>query len=589
MSAAEEYPKIPFDSGSFGCSVAYELFEMLQGDCRMLNEKNCRKELKMNKTFIMFLFVFFLILISGCAGRQAQLPIKIGLLADTQITSPNSTPGCVYRNKGTDKKQEKSIRPPALEHLAADVLKIALDKLSEEDEKGEKVDVIIYLGDGANSGGEDEIGRFFELLTEHREKSKIPVFVVIGNHDYLGSGNTPNEGERLLLVNRIIADEKPPVRYNRPLSKYEVLEKISEFNSDANYLSPKTMFTYRDNRDSLDERLNHKTGLYLAGHLVYSEGNGGDEVEIFLADTSDYQNMPIKPEIYKLAAYGWEGSISSKDKSDEKRVSQIDCYFENDWALGSPDFRFIASHYHPDILDRKRFVGGVPEDIIFELENFVHGVFETVDSVFFGQRYTNRYINRWLSSRGNNYWLSGHTHREKMNRPHQGKVHVGWIPEIFIDASFNSVNIGSTTDYRAHVVIVEEYVKGKNRRVDEHVGYREIPVFDYNERLLRDMFSGISEFGGKKRDDQDFQNHEPNFHELEGVDDKEFGASIIGLNKEYQKDYWFHDHSRASVQYLGEFIEWFGVKHPEYGRADILTCLAFIASANEKKKKLPHN
>jgi hypothetical protein len=539
----------------------------------------------MNKLLFRFLLPFSLILISGCAGRRAGLPIKIGLLADSQITSPNSTPGCVYRNKGTDKKREVSIRPPALEHLAAEVLKIALDKLSEEDEKGEKVDVIIYLGDGANSGGEDEIGRFFEVLTEHRDKTKIPIFTVIGNHDYLGSGNTPNEGERLLLVNRIIADEKPPVRYNRPLSKYEVLQKMSEFNRDAHYLYPKTMFKYRDNCDSLDKRLNHKTGLYLAGHLLYS-ADGEDSVEIFLADTSDYQNIPVKPEVYKLGVYGWVGSISSKDKSDEKRLSQIDCYFEREWALPSPDFRFVASHYHPDILDRKRFVNEVPEDVIFELENFVHGVFEHADGLF-GQRYSNRYLNRWLSGGCGNYWLSGHTHRERMSSPHQGKVHVGGILEILTDASFRSVNIGSTTDYRAHVVILEKYVKGKNRRVDKHVGYREIPLFDYNERLLGDMFAGISEFGAEKRRDQNFQNYDPNFHELEDMNEKEFGVSIIGLNKQYQKDYWLHKHSEASVKYLEEFIEWFRGKHPEYDRADVVTCLAFIAGANEKNKKLP--
>jgi len=576
-----------FDSDRLQRATAYGLFGMIQGDGWMLSEKNCRKEFRMNKLPFLFLLVISLILAAGCAGRQANLPIKIGLLADSQITSPNSTPGCVYRNKGTDKKQEESIRPPALEHLGAEVLKIALDKLSEEDDEGKKVDVILYLGDGANSGGEDEIGQFFEVLAEHREKTKIPMFTVIGNHDYLGSGNTPNEGERLLLVNRIIADEKPPVRYNRPLSKYEVLQKMSEFNRDANYLSPKTMFKYRDNRDSLDESLDHRTGLYLAGHLVYSEGNEGDDVEIFLADTSDYQNIPVKPEIYKLGIYGWVGSISSKDKSDEKRLSQIDCYFEREWALRSPDFRFIASHYHPDILDRKRFVNEVPEGVIFELENFVHGVFEAVDSLF-GQRYSNRYLNRWLGS-GNNYWLSGHTHRERMSSPHQGKVHVGGILEILTDASFGSVNIGSTTDYRAHVVIVEEYVKGKNTKVDKRVGYREIPVFDYNERLLRDMFVGISEFGGEKRGDRSFQNYDPNFHELKGMNEKGFGASIIGLNKQYQKDYWLGEHSEASVKYLKEFIEWFGVKHPEYSRADIVTCMAFIAGANEKEQKLPES
>lgn len=538
----------------------------------------------MHKLSFLFLLVFSLILIAGCAGRQANLPIKIGLLADSQITSPNSTPGCVYRNKSTDKKLEESIRPPALEHLGAEALKIALDKLSEEDDEGKKVDVILYLGDGANSGGEDEIERLFEVLMEHRDKTKIPMFMVIGNHDYLGAGNTPNEAERLLLLNRLTVDEKPPFRYNRPLSKYEVLQKISDFNRDPNYLSPKTMFEYIDNRDSLDESLDHRTGLYLAGHLVYS-ANGEDNVEIFLADTSDYQNMPIKPEVLKLAAYGWEGSISSKDKSDEKSPSQIECYFEKQWALPSPDFRFIASHYHPDNLDRKRFVNEVPEDVVFELENFVHGVFEAFDSLF-GQRYSNRYLNRWLSGSGNNYWLSGHTHRQRMSSPHQGKVHVGGILEILIDASFHSVNIGSTTDYRAHIVIVEEYVRGKNTKVDKNIGYREIPVFDFSELLLKEIFAGISEFGDKKRRDQNFQNYDPNFHELQDMDNKEFGVSIIGLNKQYQKNYWLQKHTEASVKYLKEFIEWFRGKHPEYNRADVVTCLAFIAGADEKGKKL---
>jgi len=537
----------------------------------------------MNKLSFLFILAFSLIIIGGCTSRQAHLPIKIGLLADSQITSPNSTPECVYRNKNADKRLEVTIRPPALEHLAAEVLKIALDKLSEEDEEGKKVDVVLYLGDGANSGGEDEIEQLFEVLIEHRDKTKIPMFMVIGNHDYLGAGNTPNEAERLLLLNRLTVDEKPPVRYNRPLSKYEVLQKISDFNRDPDYLSPETKFEYIDNRDSLDENLDHKAGLYLAGHLVYS-ANGEDNVEIFLADTSDYQNMPVKPETLELAVFGWEGSISSKNKSDKKGPAQIDCYFERKWALPSPDFRFIASHYHPDNLDRARFTSQIPEDAVYELENFVHGMYETVDGLF-GKRYANRYLNRWLSDSRNNYWLSGHTHRERMSSPHQGKVHVGGILEILTDASFRSLNIGSTTDYMAHVVIVEEYVKGKNTRVDRHVGYREIPVFDFNEHLLRDIFAGFSEFGDKKRRSQDFQNYDPNFHELEDIDDEEFGASIIGINKQYQKDYWLQKHTEASVKYLEEFTEWFGNKHPEYDRPNIVTCLAFIAGANEKGKE----
>ena len=328
----------------------------------------------------------------------------------------NSTPESIYRNKTADKRVDVTIRPPALEHLTPEVLQIALDKLSKDDDGGRKVDVILYLGDGANSGGEDEIERLFEILTEHRNKTGIPMFMVIGNHDYLGAGNISNQAERMLLLNRFTVEEKPPVQYNRPLSKYEVLQKISAFNGDPDYLSPGTRFEYVDNRDSLDEDLNHMTGLYLAGHLVYSASDE-DTVEIFLADTSDYQNIPIQPEAMNIGLYGWEGSISSKDTSGKNRPAQIESYFENKWALPSPDFRFIASHYHPDNLDRKRFVGDMPADVVYELENTVHGMYEAVDSILFGQRYSNRYLSRWLSKSGNNYWLSGHTHRQRSIPP----------------------------------------------------------------------------------------------------------------------------------------------------------------------------
>jgi hypothetical protein len=364
----------------------------------------------MTRLSLPVVWIFCLFWMAGCATRQVELPIRIGLLADSQITSPASTPDCVYRNKATDKDLSAAIRPPALEYLTAEVLEIALDRLSDAGGKERKLDLILYLGDGANSGGEDEIERLFGILRAHRAQTGTPLFMVIGNHDYLGAGNTPNAADRLLLLNRLMADEPPPVRYNRPLSKYEVLQRISAFNGDPDYLSPRTGLEYTDNRDSLDESLDHRTGLYLAGHLVYS-AKGEDTVEIFLADTSDYQNMPIRPERLKLAAYGWEGSISSKDTSRKDRPSQIDCFFARKWALPSPDFRFVASHYHPDNLDRKRFVSEVPEDCIFEAENAVHGMYETVDGIL-GHRYATQYLDRWLTVRGGNYWLSAHTHRE---------------------------------------------------------------------------------------------------------------------------------------------------------------------------------
>jgi len=182
---------------------------------------------------------------AGCAGERPAraLPIRIGLLADSQITSALSTPDCPYRSKSLDKQMECAIRPPALEHLAAAMLDIALDRFPAD------IDVILYLGDGANSGGENEVETLFKILGEHREKSQIPIFMVIGNHDYLGVGNTWDPLSRFLLLNRLQPDKVPPLAgpYNRSLTKYELLCRISEFNRASADLPTNTLFHYGDN------------------------------------------------------------------------------------------------------------------------------------------------------------------------------------------------------------------------------------------------------------------------------------------------------------------------------------------------------
>jgi hypothetical protein len=133
------------------------------------------------------LLILSIALMPGCAQDRpaSALPIRIGLLADSQITSADSTPDCLYRSRSMDKRIGCAIRPPALEHLAPEMLQIALSQFPSN------TDVILYLGDGANSGGENELDALFTVLGDHRTKSQIPIFMVIGNHDYLGAGSTP--------------------------------------------------------------------------------------------------------------------------------------------------------------------------------------------------------------------------------------------------------------------------------------------------------------------------------------------------------------------------------------------------------------
>jgi len=535
---------------------------------------------------LLFLSLVSLGIASGCAGnRPAQtLPIRIGLLADSQITSPNGTPDCLYRNVSLDKRIECAIRPPALEHLGAEILAIALRQFPSD------IDVILYLGDGANSGGEDEIDSLFQVLGDYRKERGVPIFVVIGNHDYLGAGNTANPLERFLVVNRLCPAEAPPLPgpYNRPLSKYEVLKRISEFNRQSSELPAGAALKYSDNMDLLDAGSDHTTGLYLAGCLTYPK-HGEPTVEVFLADTSDYADTRFKPEI-KIwdpfipgwDIYGMQGSISSDDgvtEAGQETVSQM-TYLREQASETPPEFRFIASHYHPDNLDRKR--SDIPEGWRFELVNLLHGMGETVCTLCFRHRYTNQQLKHLLSDGGGNYWLSGHTHRTTMMHPNQGKVHVGGILELLTNASFRSVNVGSTTDYRAHIGIIEPFRKQEAdnddhvKKVDDYVQFREIPLFDdqapQEKQRLGLLLSRIEAYG---RANEDLK------HCIKYQNAGQFGFSLLGLNKDYQEDAWTVAATDASRQRLDGFINTLLSDHPEVPRADVVRGLAFIASACE--------
>jgi hypothetical protein len=507
---------------------------------------------------IVRLLLPFLSLVMGCAGgRQVHLPIKIGLLADSQLTSDKGKiMDTGYRSKFMDKNAEEvAIRPPALERcLAKEMLDVALEKLSEE-----KVDLILYLGDGANSGGTDEIESLLESLEDHRTKSGIPTYMVIGNHDYLGIGMTTNAIDRHILLNPIGQTINPA------LSKYQVLRRISTFNKMNN----SKVFHYKDYLSSQDPNLGHRDGLYLVGHLEYVVP-GQDSVDIFLVDSSDYKDSR-KPEMGGLKHfvrteqyYGTKGSISFKDEPDKNTVSQI-TYIEGLASSSRPAIRFMASHYPPDHLDRIR-LADPEDDLLVGAEAIGHAIWEVpLSPLGLSTPPPEDHLKRGLSKGGKNYWLSGHTHVKKMTRSPQ-KLDCGGIFGFFSEGSFGCINVGSTTDYRAHVAVVEAFDKKKPGmvKVDRNVGYREIPLFDPkrpgDKECLKQMVRDIALYGFEHAGD---------------------GVSILGLNKEYQKGYWTEQHTEASVEKLKSFIDKFVAEHSEYDRSDVTACLGFIAGAYE--------
>jgi len=535
---------------------------------------------------LLILSVLSVSYLPGCAGhRPAQpLPIRIGLLGDSQITSADSTPECLYRSMSMDKKIECAVRPPALEHLSAEMLQIALRQFPSN------TDVILYLGDGANSGGENELAQVFAALSDYRSESKIPTFVVIGNHDYLGAGNTPDPLIRFLLLNRLRLEERPPLpaTYNSAASKYDVLKKISEFNRANNDLPSNAAFRYADNGDTLDPSLDHNSGLYLAGRLVYPK-DGDKTLDVLLVDSSDYIDTSIKPEVRILDPfipewdyYGAQGSVSTRDRrsaSGDTIPCQI-TYLRDNSAGSPPQFRFVASHYPPDNLDRKR--GDIPTSWHFELLSLFHGTWETVESIFFGSPYANQMLDHWQIDGKANYWLSAHTHRRALMRPGQGDAHVGGLAGLFTGASFHNVNVGSTTDYRAHIAVVEPSSKreaGKRdrvRKIDRYVQYREIPLLDLKVSRDRDLLGRVlSDIEAYGRDNRNV------VHCIAYENDTQFGISLLGLNKDYQDRNWTPTDTDECYKRLDDFIGRLLSGDPQCKRADVVRCLAFIASAIE--------
>jgi len=432
----------------------------------------------------------------GCAAeknsQQMRFPLKIGLLADSQITSQNGFSDFSQRSKFADRLVEVAIRPPAVEgFLAEDMLRVAMEKLTEDAQGHRKgVDVILYLGDGANSGGTDELDTLFAVLEDYRARTETPIFMVIGNHDYLGCGNSTTAGTRFALLNR---DNRPS---NPALSKYQVLERISRFNHASSDMPSNPRFHYVDNLAMVEQNkdLDHETGLYLCGMLSCAEP-GSQNVEILLLDSSDYKDAPDWSDAAELGFYGAIGSVSFKDEPGH--VFQLG-YLKQLIHDTSPPFRFVASHYPKDHLDRITFAK--PGQVPLNVTNLAWEVTEGAFGIPTFSESLNKNLAELLTPSGNNYWVSGHTHVSRM--PAIEKMVVGGLLR---DRYCHALNVGSTTDYRAHVAIVEPYDRYKNRRIDGLIGYREIPLCDCAGALMAALPKAISEYGRAHRNDPEFQ------------------------------------------------------------------------------------
>lgn len=281
--------------------------------------------------------------LTGCALPQApRRPGLIGLVADSQFNTLNPAGWNLWRRGPSDWFIDVAIRPPALDYTSHYLLRSILAKQIDAG-----AEVVFYLGDGANNGCQDElVGRadvdgidgIFTVLRQARARYRVPIFYVLGNHDYLGAGNT----SAFLSTRQALCNAKRAGR-NAPLSKLDVMRLIHDFNAESAALGER--WDYRDNWDAralaracnggraLRQRNQHlRRGCFLAGRLL----DRRTRREYFLLDSNDYTDVPGG----RLFA-GRRGAISFND--DEGALSQVSWFV----AHADPDagVRVLLSHY----------------------------------------------------------------------------------------------------------------------------------------------------------------------------------------------------------------------------------------------------
>lgn len=343
--------------------------------------------------------------------------LRIGLLADTQLTSPKATSSYLFRTSFADLVANVAVRTTAQEMLAAEHLGYL-----GADVAARRPDVLLYLGDGANSGCDDELEPFFAQLDEIRRKAERPVFFVVGNHDYLATGNQAAPSQRALACAQ-----------GGYATKAEIVERAAMFNraSWQQFASKDARFVrYADSLEHVnakpsngcrsDEESQQQRGCYYAGVVELQAGDR--KLQLVLADTSDYYAVVLQPQLrgIDVAQFaGVRGAIGFGEGS------------QNEWlasAMGKGAdvaTRIFASHYPTADLSWNlfgaRLMAGRPGDLM-------------------------------LPS-GYNLWLSGHTHEPKPERLlGLGNFSDGGLPQ---PRYYDEINVGSTTDYRMHGAIVD--------------------------------------------------------------------------------------------------------------------------------------
>jgi hypothetical protein len=299
---------------------------------------------------------------SGAPGSDAQ-PLSIGIVADSQFqTLGNFDNVRFYKGRFEDAAVWVSIRPPALDATSRSLLRTHLETLRARGAKA-----IFFLGDGANNGCLDEFSvdstrpgeeGVLRILDEFRTLKQIPIYFVLGNHDFLGAGSTSHSERRKTFCRETRAGYS-----NRPLSKLEVIRAVDAFNRKNSfdgwsYHSSLGDGAATERACGTNPALQARThGCYLAARVDYR--SGGPAVQFILLDSNDWVDVSPSRLGY-IDQEGLRGAMSFHDEDSFELPSQTRWFERN--AAEPVAMRVAMTHYNVSALRKKvPFFGAIAD------------------------------------------------------------------------------------------------------------------------------------------------------------------------------------------------------------------------------------
>jgi len=383
--------------------------------------------LKISTVLLSLLFLLSCSTVSKLGVREQHklnIGLRIATIADTQYTTDKLEDEYLFRTRFADKVSNWAIRTTAQEYLALDNLGYFFN-----DMKKLNPDIVFYLGDGMNSGCRDEVDNFFAQLEKARAMLGKPMFFLIGNHDYLATGNqidpeirqkTCGNGNGVYTKAQLIAktDKFNTISYNQ-FNKAKIFvgfkDNIASYNSNHSWEMPINKACNKNNAPDQHKEKSFK--CFYTGILQYQKN--GVKGQIVLTDTSDYRDIEFQPDVSLTEFYGTVGAISWRGGG------QADWIAKN--LTGRNDVRIITSHYKVDQLGYTDFATGKPGQLL-------------------------------LKGKNKNLWLSAHTH---IPDPKAGVTNHRYAKNLVKNVkTVHQINVGSTTDYVPHFAIIESNKKG---------------------------------------------------------------------------------------------------------------------------------